>query len=136
MRQPIHQRGAVVIVAMLIVSLAATAASMMLQQQDVAIRQLEAGRDYEQARWLLNGGAQWARVILRNDARASTIDHGGELWATGLPPTEIEQGTLSGAIQDQQGLFNLNNLVRDGISSARDTATPSTRSRRTRCARR
>lgn len=120
MKPPSQQRGAVVIVAMLIVALAATAASVMLQQQDVAIRQLEAARDYEQARWLLNGGAQWARVILRADARSSTIDHGGELWATGLPPTEIEQGKLSGAIQDQQGLFNLNNLARDGKSSARD----------------
>lgn len=120
MKRSVHQRGAVVIVAMLIVALAATAASMMLQQQDVAIRQLEAARDYEQARWLLNGGAQWARVILRADSRSSTIDHGGELWATGLPPTEIEQGNLSGAIQDQQGLFNLNNLVQDGKSSARD----------------
>jgi len=120
MKRPIHQRGAAVIIAMLIVALAATAASMMLQQQDVAMRQLEAARDYEQARWLLNGGAQWARVILRADSRSSTIDHGGELWATGLPPTEIEQGNLSGAIQDQQGLFNLNNLVQDGKSSDRD----------------
>jgi general secretion pathway protein K len=122
MKPRIRQRGAVVIVAMLIVALAATAASLMLQQQDSAIRQLEAARDYEQARWLLNGGAQWARVILRADARSSTIDHGGELWATGLPPTDIEQGKLSGEIRDQQGLFNLNNLVRDGKSSARDIA--------------
>jgi len=122
MKPPMRQRGAVVIVAMLVVALAASAASLMLQQQDVALRQLEAARDYEQARWLLNGGAQWARVILRADARSSTIDHGGELWATGLPPTEIEQGKLSGEIVDQQGLFNLNNLVRDGKSSARDIA--------------
>jgi len=122
MKSPTRQGGAVVIVAMLIVALAATAASLMLQQQDMAIRQLEAARDYEQARWLLNGGAQWARVILRADARSSTIDHGGELWATGLPPTDIEQGKLSGEIQDQQGFFNLNNLVRDGKSSARDVA--------------
>lgn len=120
MKPPNQQRGAVVIVAMLVVALAATAAGMMLQQQDMAIRQLEAARDYEQARWLLHGGAQWARVILRADARSSTIDHGGELWATGLPLTEIEQGKLSGTIQDQQGLFNLNNLVREGKSSARD----------------
>jgi general secretion pathway protein K len=122
MNLPIRQRGAVVIVAMLVVALAATAASLMLQQQDAAIRQLEAARDYEQARWLLHGGAQWARVILRADARSSAIDHGGELWASGLPPTDIEQGRLSGEIRDQQGLFNLNNLVRDGKSSARDIA--------------
>ncbi len=122
MRAPGRQRGAVVIVAMLIVALAATAAGLMLQQQDASIRQLEAARDYEQARWLLHGGAQWARVILRADARAGKIDHGGELWASGLPPTDIEQGRLSGEIRDQQGLFNLNNLVRDGKPSERDIA--------------
>src|SRR5271154_6388696 len=107
MRLPALQRGAVVIVAMLIVAIAATAASLLLQQQDASVRQLEAARDYEQARWLLDGGTKWARVILRADARSSTIDHGGELWATGLPPTQIEQGTLSGEIRDLQGLFNL-----------------------------
>ena len=120
MTMPGRQRGAAVIVAMLIVALAASAAGLMLQQQDASIRQLEAARDYEQARWLLHGGAQWARVILRADARSSTIDHGGELWATGLPPTDIEHGRLSGEIRDQQGLFNLNNLVRDGKPSERD----------------
>ena len=120
MTMPGRQRGAAVIVAMLIVALAASAAGLMLQQQDASIRQLEAARDYEQARWLLHGGAQWARVILRVDARSSTIDHGGELWATGLPPTDIEHGRLSGEIRDQQGLFNLNNLVRDGKPSERD----------------
>ena len=122
MRAPGRQRGAVVLVAMLVVALAATAAGLMLQQQDVSIRQLEAARDHEQARWLLHGGAQWARVILRADARASAIDHGTELWASGLPPTDIEQGRLSGEIRDQQGLFNLNNLVRDGKRSERDIA--------------
>lgn len=122
MKAPIRQEGAVVIVAMLVVALAASAASVMLQRQDVALRQLEAARDYEQARWLLDGGAKWARVILRADARSSTIDHGGELWATGLPPTDTGQGKLSGEILDQQGLFNLNNLVHDGKSSARDIA--------------
>jgi general secretion pathway protein K len=120
MRAPRKQRGAAVIVAMLIVTLAVTVASQLLQQQDASIRQIEAARDYEQARWLLQGGAQWARVILRADSRSSTIDHAGELWATGLPPTDIEQGRLSGEIKDQQGLFNLNNLVRDGKPSVHD----------------
>ena len=123
MSAPGRQRGAAVIVAMLIVALAAIAAGRMLQQQDASMRQLESARDYEQARWLLQGGTQWARVILRADARSSRIDHGGELWATGLPLTEIEQGRLSGEIRDQQGLFNLNNLVRDGKPSERDIDT-------------
>jgi general secretion pathway protein K len=122
MSAPRRQRGVVVIVALLIVALAATTAAFMLQQQDLAARQLEAARDYEQARWVLRGGTHWARAILAEDARNSSVDHGRELWASGLPATDIEQGRISGAIHDQQGLFNLNNLARDGKSSERDIA--------------
>jgi len=118
-----HHRGAAILVAMLIVALAAAAAVSLLRQQDLALRQLTTARDYEQATWVLKGGAQWARSILMQDARSSNVDHGGELWATGLPSTDIEQGTVSGEISDQQALFNVNNLVLDGQASARDIAT-------------
>jgi general secretion pathway protein K len=116
------QRGASILVAMLVMALAAAAAASMLQQQDLALRQLTTARDYEQAVWVLKGGAQWARSILAQDARSSAIDHGGELWATGLPSTQIEQGTVAGDIRDQQGLFNVNNLALERNTSARDLA--------------
>jgi general secretion pathway protein K len=115
-----RQRGAAVIVAMLIVALAAAAAAAALQQQDLAVRQLTTSRDYEQATWVLKGGAHWARSILYQDGRISAIDHGSELWASGLPRTDIEQGTVSGEITDQQGLFNVNNLALEEKASARD----------------
>jgi general secretion pathway protein K len=115
-----RQRGAAVIVAMLIVALAAAAAAAALQQQDLAVRQLTTAREYEQATWVLKGGAHWARSILYQDGRIAAIDHGGELWASGLPPTDIEQGTVSGEIADQQGLFNVNNLALEEKASARD----------------
>jgi general secretion pathway protein K len=115
-----HQRGAAVIVAMLIVALASAAAVAALQQQDLAVRQLTTSRDYEQATWVLKGGAHWARSILYQDGRISAIDHGSELWASGLPRTDIEQGTVSGEITDQQGLFNVNNLALEEKASARD----------------
>ena len=115
-----RQRGAAIIVAMLIMALASAAAIAALQQQDLALRQLTTARDYEQATWVLKGGAQWARSILYQDGRISAIDHGGELWASGLPRTDIEQGTVSGEIMDQQGLFNVNNLALEERASARD----------------
>ena len=117
-----RQEGAAIIVAMLIVAMAAAAAASLLQQQDLALRQLTTSRDYEQAAWVLKGGAQWARSLLLADARGSKVDHMGELWASGLPTTEIEQGTVAGQISDQQGLFNVNNLALDGKASARDIA--------------
>jgi general secretion pathway protein K len=115
-----RQRGAAIIVAMLIMALASAAAIAALQQQDLALRQLTTARDYEQATWVLKGGAQWARSILYQDGRISAVDHGGELWASGLPRTDIEQGTVSGEIMDQQGLFNVNNLALEDRASARD----------------
>ena len=117
-----NERGTVVIVAMLIVALAATAAGAAIQQQDLLVRQLQAARDYEQAQWLLRGGAHWARAILAEDARSSQVDHRGEIWASGLPSTDVENGSLAGDIQDQQGLFNLAHLVRDGKPSEGDVA--------------
>ena len=123
MKPPRSQSGAAIIVAMLIVAMAAAAAASLLQQQDLALRQLTTSRDYEQAGWILKGGAQWARSLLLADARGSKVDHAGELWASGLPSTEIEQGTVAGQISDQQGLFNVNNLALDGKASARDIAT-------------
>jgi general secretion pathway protein K len=122
MSSPLRQRGAAILVAMLIVALAATAAASLLQQLDLALRQTATTRSYEQAMWVLRGGLQWARSILAQDAQSSTLDYGREMWATGLPPTDIEQGTISGEIRDQQGLFNVNNLARDGGPSARDIA--------------
>jgi general secretion pathway protein K len=105
---------------MLIMALASAAAIAALHQQDLALRQLTTARDYEQATWVLKGGAQWARSILYQDGRISAVDHGGELWASGLPRTDIEQGTVSGEIMDQQGLFNVNNLALEERASARD----------------
>jgi general secretion pathway protein K len=116
------QRGTVIIIAMLIVALAAAAAGHAVQRQDISVRQLEAARDYEQARWVLIGGAHWARAILAEDAQAGSVDHASELWTTGLARTSVEYGTLEGEIRDEQGLFNLANLRREGEASEPDLA--------------
>jgi general secretion pathway protein K len=108
------QRGAAVIIAMLVLALAVAAAAAMLERQDLQARALQAQRDYEQARWMLRGGMHWARSILAEDARAGASDHRRELWASGLPPTDVQLGSLAGEIRDEQALFNLNNLMRAG----------------------
>ncbi|HEV8110005.1 MAG TPA: type II secretion system minor pseudopilin GspK [Burkholderiales bacterium] len=111
---PCAQRGTAVIIAMLVLALAVAGAAAMLERQDLDARALQSQRDYEQARWMLRGGMHWARSILAEDARAGTTDHLRELWASGLPPTEVQLGSLAGGIRDEQGLFNLNNVTRAG----------------------
>jgi general secretion pathway protein K len=114
-----HQNGAVLLVALMVVAIATTLAAFAVQRQDSAIRRLEAARDYEQARWLVIGGVHWGRMVLAEDSRFGRIDHARELWASPLQAIEIEQATLTGTLQDEQGLFNLANLSQDGLPTRR-----------------
>lgn len=108
------ERGAAVVVAMGVVALATMAATAILVTQSMWSRRAELTADYRQAQELVQAGSDWARALLGDDRRAGSIDHLGEPWASRLPPIAVENGELVGSIVDQQGLFNLNNLVSDG----------------------
>lgn len=109
-----RQRGAAIVLAMAVVSVAAIAATAIMLTQSTWSRQIELGADHRQARVLVPAGVDWARRLLGDDRRSGSVDHLGEPWALRLPPTAIENGTVAGFIEDQQGLFNLNNVVRAG----------------------
>jgi len=111
------QRGVAVVLAMGVVALAALAAAAMLASQSTWSRQVELGAEHVQAQALVRAGVDWARALLSDDRRLSNVDHLGEPWALRLPPVPVDNGTLAGQIDDQQGAFNLNNLVRNGVVS-------------------
>lgn len=108
------QRGAAVILAMGVVALAAVAATAIMVSQSVWSRQNQLSNEYVQAQVMVQAGADWVRAVLSDDRRMGNIDHLGEPWAQQMPVMPIENGQLAGQIHDQQGLFNLNNLVQDG----------------------
>jgi general secretion pathway protein K len=61
------------------------------------------------------GAIDWARVILREDARTSAVDHAGEPWAVSLEQTRLDNegddpAWVAGAMRDAQARFNLRNL--------------------------
>jgi general secretion pathway protein K len=109
-----RQRGVAIVLAMGVVALAAMAAAAIMVSQSTWSRQVELTNDHIQARAVLLAGADWARAVLADDRRVSTVDHLGEPWALKLPPMSVENGELVGQIEDQQGAFNLNNLVTQG----------------------
>lgn len=110
-----RQRGAALLLAMAIMTFAAVAATAMLVATDTWSRQAGLVADHVQAEALVTAGGDWARAMLYDDRRASgEVDHPGEPWAMHLPPIPFENGELVGRIEDQQGRFNLNNLVRGG----------------------
>jgi general secretion pathway protein K len=126
------QRGAALLTAMMIVTLVATLAAAMIWQQWRSVQVEAAERARAQAQWILLGAVDWARLILREDARAANrgdaVDHLGEPWA--LPLAEAKLSTflaadkentddapeafLSGQITDAQSRYNLRNLIEPG----------------------
>jgi general secretion pathway protein K len=124
-RPPIRQRGAALLTAMIIVTLVATLAAAMVWQQWRAVQVEAAERTRLQAAWMLSGALDWARLILREDARNGGADHLGEPWAVPLAEARVStflavdkdntddapEAFLSGSIVDMQARYNLRNLV-------------------------
>ena len=123
-----HQRGAALLTAMIIVTLVVTLASSMVWQQWRAVQVEAAERARAQSAWVLSGALDWARLILREDARAGGVDHLGEPWAVPLAEARLStflaadksnadngpDAFLSGSITDAQARFNVTNLVSGG----------------------
>ena len=112
-----RQRGVAIVLAMGVVALAAMAAAALLASQSAWSRRAELGAEHVQAQVLVQAGVDWARALLTDDRRMSSVDHLGEPWALRLPPVPVDNGELAGQIDDQQGSFNINNMARNGALS-------------------
>lgn len=112
------QRGVAVVLAMGVVALAAIAATAIIVPQNIWMRQSQLTNEHVQAQVMVQAGVDWIRAVLSDDRRLSNVDHLGEAWALRMPVMPIEKGELAGSIDDQQGMFNLNNLVQEGKVSA------------------
>lgn len=115
--------GAALLSAMLTVTLVATLAATAQWRQWRLVEIETAERTRQQTAWLLAGAQDWARLILREDARSGGADHLAEPWAIPLQESRLssflasgQQDTddevfLSGQIIDLQGRLNVFNLV-------------------------
>ena len=117
---------------MLTVALVASMASAALLHQWRSVEVEGAERARIQSQWVLTGALDWARLILREDARSGGADHLGEPWAVPLEEARLStflatdkdstadttdtasQVFLSGYISDLQGRMNVLNLVENG----------------------
>ena len=109
--------GAAVVMAMLVVAVTASLVVGEFWRQTVIVRQAENELSYAQAKWLIRGAIDWAGVILREDARTSSVDHLGEPWAVPIADTRLNEDDgrdpvyLLGEIHDAQAKFNLRGLA-------------------------
>ena len=130
-----RESGAALLAAMLTVTLVATMAATALWQQWRSVEIETAERARVQSLWVLTGALDWARLILREDARAGGADYLAEPWAVPLEearlstflatdksnPSDSDNSTaqasqafLSGLISDLQARLNVFTLVDSG----------------------
>ena len=121
------QRGAALLTAMIIVTLVVTLAASMVWQQWRAVQVEVAERARAQSAWILWGALDWARLILREDARNGRPTWLGEPMFTQLAEARLStflavdkdntddapEAFLSGSISDAQARYNIRNLVRE-----------------------
>ena len=127
--RPHRQRGAALLVALIIVTLVVTLAASMVWQQWRAVQVEAAERARMQSSWILQGALDWARLILREDARSGRPTALTEPWATPLAEARLStflaadkndisddgpDAFLSGAITDAQSRYNLTSLLDAG----------------------
>lgn len=126
------EKGAAILTAMLTVTLVATLAAAALWQQWRSVEVETAQRARVQSGWILVGALDFARLILREDARSGGADHLAEPWAVPLEEArlasffatgnrsdttqqdDVQQAFISGQIIDLQGRLNVRNLVEGG----------------------
>ena len=99
------QRGMAIISALLIAAVVAVLAGAMLTRQTVFTRSLEAEQLRIQGQWLLQGGLERSRQMLWDARQKDVLTRLDQPWA------RAQGGVFEGRIVDEQGKFNLRNLV-------------------------
>lgn len=117
------QRGVVVITAILVVALVAGIASFIAWQVQLRMRQSENMVNKSQSQALVAASLEWIGMELARDGDETSSDHLGEPWAKAITSLPVDGARLSGSVSDQQGLFNLNNLGREGKAGEADLET-------------
>lgn len=99
------QHGMAIISALLIAAVVAVLAGAMLTRQSVFTRSLEAEQLRVQGSWLLQGALQASRQQLWDARRKDVLTRLDQPWARPFA------GAVEGRLDDEQGKFNLRNLV-------------------------
>ncbi|WP_183132088.1 type II secretion system minor pseudopilin GspK [Pseudomonas syringae group genomosp. 3] len=112
----VSQGGSAIISALLIVAIVSVIAAGMVTRQGVLIRTLEAEQFRSQNSAVLSGGLEVSRMLLWDSRRKNRTTRLDQAWAQPIGPAVNEAlsqsgGDFQGLLEDQQGKFNLRNLL-------------------------
>jgi general secretion pathway protein K len=105
-------RGFVLVNALIIVAAISALSVAILRDTGDSLARLAAAQTSSQSDLYLDAAAALAGKLLSEDARASETDHFGEAWALQQFRTTIDRGAAVISLNDLQGRFNLNLLLR------------------------
>lgn len=107
-----NQAGIALIMVLLVVALVSIIATGITAKQNLSTRRTQNLLYSEQGYMYLLGAEDWAKNILGQDFKDNKTDSFNDNWATNLPPIPVEGGTIQGKIEDLQGRFNINSLLK------------------------
>lgn len=114
-----------IIAALLVVAAVTTIAAALMQRQTGYVRAVQTAQTRAALQAALFGGLKRAQQRLRDDGLHDARTVPGGLWAKPIADTRLamvihgqRQGpVVTGRLEDEQGKFNLSNLVSDGMIS-------------------
>lgn len=114
-----QQQGIALITILVMVALATIlAATIAKRQADTAENTAYLMRQNQSLLYAKSAEAFFSELLVDDAENAGDIDHLQENWAKPMPAFPVEDGFVSGTLQDESGKFNLNSLVNnDGTAN-------------------
>jgi general secretion pathway protein K len=106
-----RQRGIALLTAIILVAIATVLATAIGFAAAMSARRASANFGVEQALLIGEGAEAMAAYELKQNSGATRQDSLDQQWAMPVGPTQFEGVVLEASLEDQQGKFNINNLV-------------------------
>lgn len=109
-----QQQGIALITILVMVALATIlAATIAKRQASTAENTAYLMRQNQSLLYAKSAEAFFSELLVDDANNAGAVDHLQENWAKPMPAFPVEDGFVSGTLQDESGKFNLNSLVND-----------------------
>ena len=109
-----QQQGIALITILVMVALATIlAATIAKRQANTAENTAYLMRQNQSLLYAKSAEAFFSELLVDDANNAGAVDHLQENWAKPMPASPVEDGFVSGTLQDESGKFNLNSLVND-----------------------
>ncbi|TCM63732.1 type II secretion system protein K (GspK) [Acinetobacter calcoaceticus] len=108
-----QQKGIALITILVMVALATIiAATIAKRQQHTFDNTAYLMRQNQALQYAKSAESFISELLVQDSENSANVDHLQELWARPMPPFPVEDGVISGQLQDESGKFNLNTLIK------------------------